>query len=275
MLGEGGQTNSYTGQEQPINYNYVRFYETFYFRITKKLYAGIGYFLDDFQKIVDHSLNTDTVKPQITSHYAYSSSNGFNPQQQKISGISLEVLIDSRDNSIRPTHGYFANLAIRPNFTFLGSTRNSLMVNSEFRTYVGLSKRRPEHLVAFWYIGQFTQKGRVPYLGLPAIGWDMYNRSGRGFIQGSIRGVSLIYGETEYRFPISRYTGILGGVIFVNATTASSDDNTRKLFECFDPAAGAGLRIMFNRKTLSNLTIDCGVGAHGKLGIYFNLNETF
>lgn len=149
------------------------------------------------------------------------------------------------------------------------------MLNTEFRTYVSVSKRRPEHLIGFWYLGQFTEKGKVPYLGLPAITWDMYNRAGRGYVQGSIRGVNFLYGETEYRFPISRYTGILGGVLFVNVTTASSDDNTRKLFQYFDPAMGAGLRIMFNRKTLSNLCIDAGFGADGTIGIYFNLNEAF
>jgi hypothetical protein len=103
----------------------------------------------------------------------------------------------------------------------------------------------------------------------------MYNRAGRGYIQGSIRGVNFVYGESEYRFPISPYSGILSGVAFVNVTTASSDDGTRKLFESFDPAVGFGLRVMFSRKTLSNLCIDFGFGADGTKGIFFNLNETF
>ncbi len=275
IFGEAGQTTSYNGLQQPINYNYIRFYETFFIRLNKKIYAGIGYFLDNYTDIVDLNLNLGTNPRQITSHYRYSTEHGFNPAHQTISGLSLELLLDSRDNSIRPTKGYLANFAIRQNLTFLGSTKSSLMLNTEFRTYVNLSKRRPDHLVAFWYIGQFTQSGRAPYLGLPAIGWDMYNRTGRGFIQGSIRGVSLVYGETEYRFPISRYTGILGGVLFVNASTASSDDQSRKLFQYFDPAAGLGLRVMFSRKTKSNLTVDYAIGAGGSNGIYFNLNETF
>ncbi len=192
-----------------------------------------------------------------------------------MSGFSLEVLLDSRDNTIRPTKGFLANIAFRPNFTFLGSSKNSLMLSTEFRTYIGLSKRRPDHLIGFWYLGQFTEKGTVPYLGLPALCWDMYNRAGRGYIQGSIRGVNSVYVETEYRFPISPYSGILSGVAFVNATTASSDDGERKLFQYIDPAAGFGLRIMFSRHTLSNLCIDFGFGADGTKGIFFNLNETF
>ena len=275
IFNDGGETGKLPPNAQPLNYNYIRLYETFYINLAKKWYAGIGYSLDAFSKIVDHNLNLDTVPQQLTSHYTYSTEHGFNPEHYTMSGLSFEVLLDSRDNSIRPTRGYLANIAFRPNFTWLGSSKGSLMLNTEFRTYVSLSKRRPDHLIGFWYLGQFTQNGKVPYLGLPALCWDMYNRSGRGYIQGSIRGVNYVYGETEYRFPISRYTGILGGVVFVNVTTASSDDLERKLFEYFDPAAGVGLRIMFSRKTLSNLCIDFGMGADGTKGIFFNLNETF
>ena len=275
ILPDGGQTEPITPDEQPIKYDYIRFYETFYFKVNSWLYTGIGYFLDHYSNIDDQKLDLDTIPPYLTHHYEYCLEHGFDPARQTISGLSLELLIDSRDNTIRPTKGFFADLALRPNFEFLGSTKKSLMLNTEFRTYINLSAKRPEHLIGFWYIGQFTKTGTVPYLGLPSIAWDMYNRTGRGYIQGSIRGVDFLYGEAEYRFPISRYTGILGGVLFTNITTASSDDDSRKLFEYFDPAAGAGLRVMFNRKTLSNLAVDLGFGKGGEPAIYFNLNETF
>jgi hypothetical protein len=275
ILPDGGQTEPITPQEEPIKYDYIRLYESFYFKVNGWLYAGIGYNLDHFSNIEDEKLDLDTIPQYITHHYKYSADHGFEPEQQTMSGLSLELLVESRDNSIRPTKGYFADIAFRPNFTWLGSTKGSLMLNTEFRTYVRVSETRPDHLVGFWYIGQFTRKGDVPYLGLPAIGWDMYNRTGRGYIQGSIRGVNFLYGESEYRFPISRYTGILAGVVFANVTTASSDDDTRKLFEYFDPAVGAGIRVMFNRKTLSNLAVDVGFGKGGEMGVYFNLNETF
>lgn len=275
IFSDGGQTEPVTPEEEPIDYNYIRLYETFYFKVNDWLYTGVGYALDDFAKVVDQKLQLASDPPYLTHHYTYCTDHGFDTEKQTMSGLLLELLIDSRDNTIRPTKGYFADLAFRPNLTFLGSTKTSMMLNTEFRTYINVSENRPDHLVGFWYIGQFTRKGDVPYLGLPAIAWDMYNRTGRGYIQGSIRGVDYIYGETEYRFPISRYTGILAGVVFANATTASSDDGTRKLFEYFDPAVGAGIRIMFNRKTMSNLCIDYGLGFNGSSGIYFNLNETF
>jgi hypothetical protein len=275
ILNDGGQTYDILPDEQPINYNYLRLYETFYFKITKKIYAGIGFDLDHYWSIEDTKLNLDTIPPDSTYHWTYCKEHGFDTAHYTISGLSLELLLDTRDNTIRPTHGMLANIAFRPNFTWLGSSKGSWMLNTEFRYYKNLSKLRPDHLIGFWYIGQFTQKGKVPYLGLPAIGWDMYNRTGRGYIQGSIRGVNFLYGEVEYRFPISKYTGILGGVLFLNATTASNDTGTQKLFQYFDPAVGGGIRIMFNKTTLSNLTVDLAIGSMGKLAVYFNLNETF
>ena len=275
ILNDGGQTYPIQPDEEPIEYNYLRLYESFYFKITKTLYAGVGYNLDHFSNIADTKLDLDTVPPDTTSHYAYCKEYGFDTARYTVSGLSFELLMDSRDNTIRPTKGFFANVAFRPNFTWLGSSKTSWMINTEFRGYKNLSKRRPDHLVGFWYLGQFTPKGKVPYLGLPSIAWDMYNRTGRGYIQGSIRGINFVYGEVEYRFPISRYTGILSGVLFFNITTASSDDGKHNLFQYYDPAGGAGLRVMFNRKTLSNLCIDLAMGRNGELGIYFNLNETF
>ena len=65
------------------------------------------------------------------------------------------------------------------------------------------------------------------------------------------------------------------GVQLHGATFFAPAHPYRKLFQDVDPAAGFGLRIMFSRKTLSNLCIDFGFGADGTKGIFFNLNETF
>jgi len=115
----------------------------------------------------------------------------------------------------------------------------------------------------------------LPYLDLPAIGWDTYGRTGRGYVQGRIRGVDYMYGEVEYRFPISPKTHVLSGVVFFNATTCNNDDNSQQLFEYIAPGAGAGLRVMINKKSNSNLTVDMGFGLNGSRGIFLNINEAF
>jgi outer membrane protein assembly factor BamA len=200
---------------------------------------------------------------------------GFNPEGYTASGIVLSVLYDSRDNSIRPVKGIYAVFAPRFNFDFLGSSKNSVQLHTEFRTYLGLSAKNPAHLIAFWYQGDLLLGGKTGYLNLPSIGWDTYGRTGRGYVQGRIRGVNFLYGEAEYRFPISRYTRILSGVAFVNVSTANDDLKDVRIFQYLAPAFGAGLRVMLNKRSLSNLTIDFGVGTNGSKGVFINVSETF
>jgi len=259
----------------PMKFDYIRFHETVNRRVVGRFYLGAGYQLDYHFDIRDEKLDL-TLKPaQLTPHYLYSIENGFNPNQYIQSGVVLSMLYDTRDNSIRPTRGLYAKLVPRVNLTWLGSDKNSVTLFSEFRSYVGLSRRNPAHLIAFWYQGCFLLDGKVPYLDLPAIGWDTYNRTGRGYVQGRIRGVNMIYGEVEYRFPISPYTRILSGILFINTSTSDDPRNNIHLFESLAPGFGFGLRVMFNKKIHSNLTIDMGFGMNGSKGLFLNLTETF
>ena len=65
----------------------------------------------------------------------------------------------------------------------------------------------------------------------------------------------MMYGEIEYRFPISKCTQILGGVVFVNATTASNSYRDIKLFDYVMPGFGIGLRVMINATSRTNLNL--------------------
>ncbi len=93
----------------------------------------------------------------------------------------------------------------------------------EWRSFHGLSAKNPSHLLTFWLMGNFSPEGQFPYMILSATAYDQRGRAARGYTQGRFRGANMVYGEAEYRFPISKCGGILGGVLFMNATTA---DNT-------------------------------------------------
>jgi hypothetical protein len=273
-INTGGVGYSVKNIAEPMRFKYIRFYESFYRRIIGKLYLGLGFYYDRYYNILDQSLKLDTIPPQLTAHFEHSAKHYFIPGHYNATGITTSLIIDTRDNSIRPTQGMFFDFEMRFNPLFFGSTGNSIRMYTEFRTYLRLSKKNPAHLIAFWNINSIKINGDEPYLILPAVGWDTYNRTARGYVQGRIRGVNLVYGETEYRFPISPYTRILSGVVFANITTASNDADI-KLFKFFDPAAGLGLRIMLNKTYLSNLTIDYGFGVNGSHGLTLNINETF
>ena len=109
---------------------------------------------------------------------------------------------------------------------------------------------------------------------LPATAYDQRGRSARGYVQGRFRGNNLVYGEAEYRFPISKPGGILGGVLFVNATTADNPNQDLKLFDSVRPAYGLGLRIMADKRSRTNLCVDYGFGNKSG-GFYLAAAETF
>jgi outer membrane protein assembly factor BamA len=261
--------------EQPMRFNYIRIHENVYKQIKGPWYAGIGLNIDHHYAINDQSLDTLSTPKVLTSHYLYSIENGFPLNTYTTSGFSLNVLHDNRDNAINPSMGYFAQMSYRINSELFGSTESSSTLYYEFRTYIKLSaKKTHPPLLAFWTWGQFLVSGKMPYLALPSITWDMYNRSGRGYVQGRIRGENFWYGESEYRFPITK-NGLLGGVGFMNLTSASNLSDNQHLGDAFALGYGVGLRVKMSKQTNTNITIDYGRGMNGSNGIYFNLQETF
>ena len=90
---------------------------------------------------------------------------------------------------------------------------------------------------------------------------------------GRFKGPSFSYFESEYRFPITR-NKLFSGVAFINLQTAS-DDLGKKIFQYWEPAAGGGLRILFQKQSRSTVCIDYVKGKYGSSGWFFGLNEVF
>jgi outer membrane protein assembly factor BamA len=175
---------------------------------------------------------------------------------------------------INPYKGYYAMASWRGGLKLLGNKENTSYWQLEYRSYHALSKNVPRHLIAFWLMGNFASEGEFPYMILPATGYDQRGRSGRGYVQGRYRGNNFVYGETEYRFPLSRKGGVLGGVVFVNATTADNPVKKLHLFDSVKPGYGFGLRIMADKRSRTNLALDFGFGENSG-GFYLAASETF
>ncbi|PWT77868.1 MAG: hypothetical protein C5B59_02915 [Bacteroidetes bacterium] len=255
----------------PLKYTLIRLHETGSWSLFKNFFAGLGFHYDHFSNITEVKLDDhDTL---FAYHYNYSVKHGFDPSKYSVVGLSLNLLYDSRDNQVNPYKGYYGNINYRINPTGFGSTRSSSVLLTEFRTYLSFDENH-RHILAFWTYGEFVASGVSPYLLLPAIGYDQKQRSGRGYTFGQFRGEQLVYGETEYRFPISVNTGILGGVLFVNGTTAASKGDNIKLFDYLRGAYGGGLRVMLDKSTRTRLQVDVGV-ANKAVGFYLGAQETF
>jgi len=105
------------------------------------------------------------------------------------------------------------------------------------------AKPNQQNTLAFWAYLWTVFNSDAPYLDLPSIGWDPYNRSGEGMDQSRYRGKSLFYFETEYRRDITN-NGLLGFVVFTNINSGSGSGT---LFTSWHPAAGTGLRIKLTK----------------------------
>jgi outer membrane protein assembly factor BamA len=109
---------------------------------------------------------------------------------------------------------------------------------------------------------------------LPASAYDQRGRNSRGYTQGRFRGPNYLYGEAEYRFPIPPCGGVLGGVLFVNATSTNNPMLGLKIFDKVRPGYGLGLRVMIDKQSRMNLAADVGWGDQS-FGFYLAVTETF
>ncbi len=243
--GLGGNRSS--NDKLLIDYNYIRLYQSLLRRIKPYLLVGVGYDIDyriNIQSEIDqNNLEKFSDYPLGTRH----GQNSFS------AGPTLNVLYDSRNNSLNPLPGWYINGIYRLNSPVFGSSRHWQSLYIDVRKYISLSHTRQQNKLALWAYYWTTLNQGAPYLDLPSLGWDPFNRSGRGFEQNRYRGRGLIDVEAEYRRDITR-NGLVGFVLFANANSVTEPVTGR--YRYLHPAAGAGLRLKFNKGSNTNIGFD-------------------
>jgi hypothetical protein len=250
-------------QEYPMNFALYRAYATFYRVTSGPVFVGLGYHYDEFNNIVDQRAQ----QGEETPFTLYSRGE---VSRTVASGFSINVLGDTRDNLVNASMGYYLAMSFRNYNTVLGSDRNWQEMWAEMRVYPHVPKHG-KNVLAFWLYTWFTF-GPAPYLNLPADGWDTYGRGARGYLQGRIRGANQIYFETEYRFSLTR-DGLWGAVVFANLTATTNPES--QTFGRSDPGGGIGLRIKFNKRADTNLTVDMAWGRDDSWGVFLGMSEVF
>jgi hypothetical protein len=248
--------------ETPLDFQYLKFHESFLFRLATGLYLGAGYSLDYFWKL--RELRPDEHPPTDFEKYGHR-------EKSISSGLSFHLLRDTRDNPINAYSGSYSSIAVNPRFKFLGSDAGWTTMNLEWRGYFRFPANSSNTL-ALWSYNWFTLSGRPPYLMLPATAWDKSYCTGRGYIQGRFKSNNMVDAEMEYRIRLTE-NGLLGMVVFGNLQSFSEINTWR--FESVAPAAGLGLRIKLNKYSRTNIAVDYGWGRQGSRGFFVNLGEVF
>jgi hypothetical protein len=246
---------------------YFNLREKVYKQIDTNLFLGAGMSFDVRKSIEDNK----SVGP--TPYSIYNDRHGFSQDSYSANGFLFNLQYTTRDNQNRAYKGVYIDAGIRINQSWIGSSKNSMQFTTDFRKYFSLSEDHPEHVIAFWNWGSYLLSGNVPYLELPGTAKDGSFRSGRGYTTGYFKGTKYDYSEVEYRFPILR-NKFLSGVAFFNLQT-SNDENGTNLFQVWQPGGGAGLRVLFNKATRTNLCLDYAYGKYGAKGFFLGLNEAF
>ena len=268
--GLGTSADTRAGVE--AHFDFFRLYQTAYHQLRPSLFAGAGLYFDNHTN-VEPAEGADAGWAD-SPYVRYSTEHDLPLDSQISAGPSVDLLWDNRDSFINPDRGWLAKASYRWLFDgFLGGDSNWQKLNLDLRTYAKVARERRQTL-AFWVFADLVVGGVAPYLDLPATATDTYGRSGRGYSEGQFRGEKLAYAEIEYRATLTR-NGLLGAVAFLNTTTVTNLQNDEHLFDSFATGAGAGLRLLINKRSKTNLCLDFGVGKQGSKGVYLAIQEAF
>ncbi len=255
-------------QAYSIHSYYFNFREKAYKEVAKNLFLGAGMSFE-----VRHGITNKDTASNATPSSVYNNQHGFPQDHYAADGFLFNVEYTTRDNQNRAYKGIYFDAGVRVNQTWIGSTKNSVQVTSDFRKYFSLSDINPETVLAFWNWGSYLVSGNIPYLELPGTARDGAFKSGRGYTAQYFKGTQFNDTELELRYPILA-NKFVSGVVFGNLQTANDEQGT-KLFQVFQPGYGAGLRLLFNKITRTNLDLDYAFGKFGNKGFFLNLNEVF
>jgi len=260
-FGLGGDTPA--SQGDLVDFTLFAVHQTARRRIGRGLYAGMGYHLDRYGNIVD----TGAKSGATTSFGAYGVGTS---GQSTSSGVSLDLLMERRDNPVNATRGLYASMSYRLFPTFLGSDQNWQSLYMDARAYPRLPGSS-KNVLALWAFGWFTVAGKPPYFELPALATPL-GQAARGYVVGRYRGNDVLYSEAEYRYGITR-DGLFGGVVFANLGSVTEPGSNQ--FKYLIPAVGVGLRVKFDKNNGANLRLDYAEGKQGSSGWYVTINEAF
>lgn len=258
--GLGGNTP--VDYETLIDYDHFRFHQKSMKEIWNHFSVGLGYALDYHYNIAVGQSESDSVNAYLPYYQSTSVS----------SGLLLPLLYDSRHNSANPKQGFMAALTFRFNSPYMGSDEKWQYMFLDVRKYFPILSSRKDNILAIRGYYWTTLSGTVPYLDLPAVRWEPSSgQASRGIQQNRYKSNALMYFDSEYRFSITA-NGFIGGVVFGSITSASQY-NTQQ-FMYWHPAAGAGIRMKFNKYSDTNIALDFAA-SKGFFSVYLFIGEAF
>ncbi len=249
----GVGNNTLNGNKELISYDIIKFDNSIYRKIRKKLYAGVGFRYYNMFKVA--SENSGILETTKIAGYKGSVA----------AGINFLLLYDNRDNVLNPTRGSYLSVINTVHAHAFGGNFNFNKLIMDVRKYISPFPRRKQ-TIAFQTLFQFNA-GNSPFNELGLLGGSMMMR---GYYLGRFRDNILTALQIEYRMNI---IGRFGMTTFISTGKVANDFDEFHMHG-IKIAYGAGLRINVSKKDKVNLRLDYGLGNGAGL-IYFALAESF
>ena len=176
-------------------------------------------------------------------------------------GVGVSYTFDSRDFMLNASRGWFMQLDLTTNPTFLGNNNTYWSAELQLATY--RKAWRGAIIAGELHTRQST--GQVPWPMLADVGSS--NRM-RGYYEGRYRDKNVIDAQVELRQHIWHRNGIVLWLGAAEVFPRYSDMRFSRIL----PNAGVGYRWQFKKGV--NVRLDYGFSRNGT-GFIFNINEAF
>jgi hypothetical protein len=247
FYGVGNQT----GREEGVltDFKNISFSPGVNYDIVNRNFIGIRYLLNNYYKISP----LDSVADEIP----YRENEGLE------SGVSLRYFFDSRDNRVKTERGLYLFSSFDVFGRFLGSDFIYQTLTIDLRGFVS---PLPKVTLAAQFFSRL-QGGDVPIQSLAFMGG---NHQLRGYYSRRFREKSSLLFQGEVRFPLFWvFSGVAyGGMGQVAPRYGEMHWNT------FHYAGGAGLRILFDKRSRSAVRFDASFSDEGHT-FFIGFGEAF
>jgi outer membrane protein assembly factor BamA len=182
--------------------------------------------------------------------------------KRRYTALGLPISYDSRDYTLNPTNGWFANMRFSRYDSAFGSSSEYTKLDIDCTKYAGPDT---SHIIAAK--GSLsTGLGDIPFEAKTIVG----GRILRGYSEGKYRGDQVYAAQGEYRWSFSDPWG----AVFFGGIATTVDQGESWSASDLLPAVGAGIRYMLLPNLRVNIGFDAAVGKDD-YGIYFRIGEAF
>lgn len=237
--------------EETYAYDLLRFQSRVSRQLVKNVYLGVDYEISKY-----YNMTLQQGKSLENSNIV-GTKGGIN------SGLGVVFMIDTRDNVVSASKGFFLQTSAYVFDKNLGGDFNYNNYNFTFNKYFAINQK----MVIATNTVMNLNTGEVPFINLARAGGHSILR---GYAQYRFRDYNFIASQVEYRYMFLKKLGVAAfaglGDVF-----NKSDDLDADLLKY---SLGGGVRIALDAKEKINLRVDYGVG-RDNTGVYVSVTEAF